>query len=285
MRGSEPSSAGSTVTISFGAGAPSVSVESVSRRYQQIRAGRTRRLFAVFGGIESDAGPIEEEDDDDDDDVLAESDDDLGERKPGDRELALADVSLRLSGPGCVSFVGPANSGKSVLLRVMAGVTPPDSGRVVVTGLLAPVLESLVNLLPRQGRAERGVQVLAALTRLPVRDVRRRLPDIFGFLGEPQFAQSSLSSVSSRRRRELLFATMLSLDADIVLVDCPIPPGALGERCRERLLELKERGALVVIAAATGDDAGWIADRVLYMRRGRVFRESGESSSGSAFSG
>jgi ABC-type polysaccharide/polyol phosphate transport system ATPase subunit len=271
MHGSDASPDGPALELWLDGGErPSILVECVSRRYAPPRAGRTRKLFAIFGGVESDIGPIEEEEDDEDDDTFADLDDVAEERPPADRDLALDAISLRLSGGGCVAFVGPSGAGKSVLLRLVAGVTPPDSGRVTVHGLVAPILTSLVPLIPRQGRAHRGVRVLASLARLPRAEVRDRLGDIFAFLGDARLAQASLSNFSTRRKRELLFATMLTMDSDIVLVDCPLPPGELGERCRSRLVELRDRGALVIIAARRADDVSWIADHVVEMRGGRL---------------
>jgi ABC-type polysaccharide/polyol phosphate transport system ATPase subunit len=259
---------GVAVEVALGEGAgPAISVESVSRRYERLRFVRTRRLFAVFGGIETDVGGIDEEDEDDD--VDAEAGEEV-EARVVDRTLALNAATLRLTGAGCVAFVGPPRSGKSVLMRTIAGLAPPSAGRVVVEGLLVPVFGSLAVLFPREAKTRRALPVLAALLRLPVSEVRSRLPQILEFLGDDEAGNLPISSFSAKRRQELLFATMLSLDPDIILVDCPFPPGAFGERCRERLCELKDGGTLVVVAAGDVEGVAWIADHVVYMKQGRI---------------
>jgi tungstate transport system ATP-binding protein len=258
--------------IELGDDLPLVSVEAVSRRYAQLTIGRTRRVFSKLGGIEGDPGSLDDDDDDDDDDGGF---DDLEEVQTivTDGTLALDAMSLRISGGGCVALVGPPGAGKSILLRTIAGLTPPGSGRVVVKGLVAPILASLSVLLPRQGRLGTALPVLAALLHLPRRQVRERLPQTFAFLGDPEAGAVLVSGLPTRRRQDLLFAAMLSLDPDIVLVDCKLPTGAFGQRCRDRLLELKDAGTLILISARKREEAAWIADRVVYMNEGRLVGE------------
>ncbi|MEV3926031.1 thiol reductant ABC exporter subunit CydD [Actinomadura coerulea] len=62
-------------------------------------------------------------------------------RYPGAAEAALDRVSLRV-GPGeRVAVTGPSGAGKSTLLLVLAGLVPPDSGRVLVDGVDLAELE------------------------------------------------------------------------------------------------------------------------------------------------
>ena len=278
MRGSSPASGGDrpVVEVVFGAGdGPSIAMESVSRHYERLRVGRTRRMFAVFGGIEGGVGPMDEEEDDDDGDDGFEADEDEAESVAVDGTVALDAVSLRVSGAGCLGVVGPPGSGKSVLARTVAGITPPSSGRVVVHGSLGPILAPAAGFLGRQGRLSRRLPMLAAVLRLPVRDVRRRLPEIFDFLGDPDAGKLPISSLSTKRRLDIVFALVLSLDLDIVVVDCPLPAGAYGERCRSRLRDLKNEGTLVLVTAQAPDGVAWIADRMIEMKQGRIVSEHG----------
>jgi tungstate transport system ATP-binding protein len=262
------------LTLAPGEDAPLVSLESVSRRYAPLIVGRTRRAFSRFGGIEGDPGSLEDDDDDDDDDGAGfDEPEEEDQAIVIDGTLALDAVSLRISGGGCVALVGPPGAGKSVLLRTIAGLTPPDSGCVVVKGLVVPILSSLTALLPRQGRLRAALPVLATLLHLPTRQVRQRLPQIFAFLGDPEAGAVLVSGLPTRRRQDLLLAGMLSLDPDIVLLDCKLPSGSFGQRCRDRLLELRDSGALILISARRLEEAAWIADRVVYMNEGRLVGE------------
>lgn len=263
----EPSGPPIEVVLGGGDG-PSIAIEDVRRQYEGIRVGRVKRVFATLGGLDVHEALVDDDDDEDDDasDDFADEDDATELHEKGS---ALAGVSLRVAGSGCLGVVGPPGSGKSVLLRTIAGLAPPDAGQVVVDGVVAPILPSVVALLPPRGKLARALPVTAASVRLAPRLVRQRLPEIFELLGEPGYAKLPMSAVKNRRR-ELVYATMLAIDSDIVLVDLPTPRGAFGERCREQLLERARSGTLVVITAQAAEQVAWIADAYVTMQRGRV---------------
>lgn len=50
------------------------------------------------------------------------------------QRVALSDVSLEVGAGECVAVVGVSGSGKSTLARILAGLTPPTLGRVLVDG-------------------------------------------------------------------------------------------------------------------------------------------------------
>nr|WP_185033927.1 thiol reductant ABC exporter subunit CydD [Actinomadura coerulea] len=62
-------------------------------------------------------------------------------RYPGAAEAALDRVSLRVRPGERVAVTGPSGAGKSTLLLVLAGLVPPDSGRVLVDGVDLAELE------------------------------------------------------------------------------------------------------------------------------------------------
>lgn len=256
------------VTVVFDdLGIPSVSVEAVSRVYAPPRRGRLHRVFSVFGGVGVDPGLVDDDEDDDDDDSVLDEDESVS---AGETRVALEDVTLRVAGGGCVALVGPSGSGKSVLLREIAGVAPPSSGRIVVTGRVAPLIRSLLQVVPRYGSVRKALPLAAHFVRLPIADARARLPEILELAGEPGLADAQIGAVSPKRRLNLLFALMLSLDPDILVVDGPLPPGQAGTRFRDRILELKQAGALVLVADRTVDGVRWVADEVVYLDGGRL---------------
>jgi len=61
--------------------------------------------------------------------------DDVGFTSPASGEQVLKGVSLRLLGGDCVALIGPSGSGKSILGRIIAGVSPPSEGLALLDGL------------------------------------------------------------------------------------------------------------------------------------------------------
>jgi iron(III) transport system ATP-binding protein len=51
------------------------------------------------------------------------------------RFIALADISLTITGGEFVCFLGPSGCGKTTLLRIIAGLDAPDSGQIIQNGV------------------------------------------------------------------------------------------------------------------------------------------------------
>jgi lipopolysaccharide transport system ATP-binding protein len=246
---------------------PAISVQKVTCRFEPVRVRRIESLFAVLGGIVPGEFSQDLEDD---------LEEDEEPREPAARStFVLTDVSFEAAGPGaCVAVVGPALSGKSLLMRVLAGLTPPTSGQVVIHGRVAPALLGTLRLFPRYGRVKRTLPSLAALLGIHPRVARSRFPEIADFAGGEEIGKRHVSLVSKPERWGLTLGLALHADADIVLVD-PVPSdGRLGDMCRERLLELKRAGALIVLTSRTVESISWIADRVIHLDNGSVVADT-----------
>jgi ABC-type polysaccharide/polyol phosphate transport system ATPase subunit len=274
MHVSEPLVDPGAVVIAFdGADVPSVAVETLIRSYAAHEMGLLRRFFSIFGGIEPGGVFVEEDDDDDVDvDVDPFDDEDRDEEPLLEGKVALDGVSLHVSGPGCVALVGPTGCGKSLLLRAIAGLTPPSHGRIVVRGTVAPAFGSLVRLFPRTGKVRAAVPVLASYVGMSPRRARRALPRISELLDDPDLGGRWNAQVAAVTRHHLVLATLLALDPQILLLDMPLPSGAVGERCRGLIRELKQSGGLVLVSGRSASDVEWIADRVVTMERGQLLR-------------
>lgn len=243
--------------------APAISVQDVTCRFEPVRVRRVESLFALLGGlVPGDVGQ----------DLEDELEEDEEPSEPVSRtEFVLGDVSFEVAGRGtCVAVVGPALSGKSLLMRVLAGLMPPTSGQVVIHGRVAPALRGSLRLFPRYGRVKGTLPSFAALLGIHPRVARSRLREIADFVGDDQIGKRHVRLVSKSEKWGLALALALHADADVVLVD-PVPStGRLADACRRRLLELKRDGALIVLTARTAEAVSWIADRAIHLENGSL---------------
>lgn len=245
---------------------PYISVENVSRRYEPVRVRRIEYVFAVLGGIVPGEGAGFEDEEED----LLEEDDEEVEGVSRTR-VALDDVSFEAAGGSCVALIGPARAGKSVLMRIIAGLAPPTNGRVVVHGRVAAALDSSVRLFPRGVRKMgAGLPIFAGFHGIPPRIARKHLQEVVDFLDWPDLRKEYISLVTRKHRRSLMLTLALHVDADIVLIDGAIPVGAKTVDWQERMLELKRTGVLLIVTGRDVESVSWIADRALHMKRGVI---------------
>lgn len=252
-----------------------VVLDDVWKRYPPAREPHPlSRILARLGGVELDGGiPM---DDLDEDDEFEEEFEEEPAQSEGAALDALRGVSLSIEAGACLGLVGPTGAGKSVLLRLIAGLAPPTAGRVVVRGTVAPALTSIARLVPARLGVPKTILALAMMTRLSRSDAKRRLPEIFELAGLPNAGVPGTSLTPPQMRR-ILLAMMLSVEADVVLVDVPLEPGRSHDRFVERIHERNQAGATIVIAAENEDELAGLAEQFVYLEDGRIVHDDGET--------
>jgi energy-coupling factor transporter ATP-binding protein EcfA2 len=191
---------------------------------------------------------------------------------------AVQDLELDLREGECVGIAGPNGAGKSTLLALAAGVHEPQAG--AVERLAGPGRQRAFLLFQMPERlffAETVAEELAfGLERLGLdREEReRRSRGALARVGLPPdaFLPRAPLSLSAGEMRRVAFAIMISLDAELVLLD--EPTSCLDSAGRELLAgiiaEQTSRGHAVMIAS---HDVGFlvrVCDRIAWVRRGRL---------------
>jgi ABC-type polysaccharide/polyol phosphate transport system ATPase subunit len=244
-----------------------LSVEGVSRVYEPMGPQRITRFFSRLGGVSPDDFFFGPDDDDDDEELIDDEFEEEVSREPG---VAIDDVSFEAEAGTCVSLMGPERAGKSVLLKVIAGALSPTKGRVVTRGRVAPALDDAIAVMPKMTSLRSALPVVAGILHVAPRDVRSRVDEILDFADASDSAGTRAGYVPTKRRREVLLATMLLVQAEIIVIDTALPRGPLAEKYREKILGRRAEGALVLMGSQNLKAVWELPDRVLHMRQGRI---------------
>ena len=195
----------------------------------------------------------------------------------GKQVTAVAGLSLRLA-PGVVGLIGHNGAGKTTLMQMIATLTKPSSGRILLDGVdivaKPETMRRRLGYLPQDFGVYRNVSALEFMQYFAalkgVRDPARirRLLELVNLHDQ---AQRQASTFSGGMLRRLGIAQALLNDPDVLVVDEPTAGLDPEERLRFRNL-LAELGfnKLVIISTHIVSDVESIAGQLAIMRKGRL---------------
>jgi len=220
---------------------PVIELDGISKRYWQIKERSLLRTLIPLGG-------------------------------PNRTELwALRDADLRIDRGETVGVIGHNGAGKSTLLRLLAGVTRPTAGTMVVRGRIAPLLSVGVGFhLEMTGR--QNVLVNGLLLGLTRGEIKARFDDIVEFSGLAEFIDTPVKFYSTGMFMRLGFSVAVQVDPDVLIVDEVLAVGdmAFQLRCLDRMRDLQRAGTTIVFVSHHMHAVHLLCPRTLVLHHGRV---------------
>ncbi|MDP2882910.1 MAG: ATP-binding cassette domain-containing protein [Azonexus sp.] len=202
----------------------------------------------------------------------------------GDSEV-VAGLSFAVEPGTCFGLLGPNGAGKTTTLRLCLGLTGPDSGDIVLNGLVIPedaqaararigVVPQFDNLDPDFTCAE-NLLVFGRYFGLKDADIRAKIPQLLDFAGLSSKAGARLSTLSGGMKRRLTLARAMVNDPDIIFLDEPTT--GLDPQARhliwERLKQLKSAGKTLILTTHFMDEAERLCDTLIVIDHGRKIAE------------
>jgi ABC-type polysaccharide/polyol phosphate transport system ATPase subunit len=142
----------------------------------------------------------------------------LGTRRSADTFWALEDVSFEAERGSSLGIIGRNGAGKSTILKLLAGITAPTRGRIVIEGRLAALIEVGSGFHPELTGRE-NVFLSGAILGMRRREIAAKLDGIVEFAGVAKFIDSPVKWYSSGMYVRLGFAIAAHLQPDVLLVD------------------------------------------------------------------
>src|SRR5512136_2299165 len=195
-------------------------------------------------------------------------------------------VSVEVHSGEVVGLLGPNGAGKTTTFYMTVGLTPPDSGRVLLNG--ADVTDDPmyirarkgIGYLPQEPSIFRGLTVeqniLAILETMSMGAAARRvrLRDLLAELGLTPLGRAPAYTLSGGERRRVEITRALVVSPKFILLDEPfagIDPIAVAD-IQKIIFHLKERGIGVLVTDHNVRETLRITDRAYIVHDGVIFR-------------
>jgi lipopolysaccharide transport system ATP-binding protein len=196
-------------------------------------------------------------------------------RDEGDTTVwALQDVSFAVRPGEAVGIVGRNGAGKSTLLRILSRITEPTTGRVLIHGRVASLLEVGTGFHPELTGRE-NVFLNGAILGMNRREVQRKFDDIVAFAEVERFVDTPLKHYSSGMYLRLAFSVAAHLEAEILIVDEVLAVGDLGfqVKCLERMGSVSREGRTVLFVSHNLQAIQRLTARSLLIDQGRCLSD------------
>jgi ABC-type polysaccharide/polyol phosphate transport system ATPase subunit len=184
---------------------------------------------------------------------------------------ALDDVSFSVRKGEFFGIVGRNGSGKSTMLKCMAGIYRTDRGRIGIAGRLSTFIELGVGFNPDLA-AEDNIVINGVMLGLSPREARRRADAVIDFAGLHEFTELKLKNYSSGMMVRLAFSVMVQVDADVLLIDEVLAVGdaAFQQKCYDEFARIRDQGKTVLLVTHAMSAVERFCDRALLLERGRI---------------
>ena len=200
----------------------------------------------------------------------------LRDLRPDDTFQALKGVSFDVREGKTFGIVGRNGSGKSTMLKLIAGIGQPTAGSVTVAGRISALIELGAGFHPEISGRD-NVYINGMMLGLTKREVSARFDEIVEFAELEDFIDAPVKTYSSGMYMRLGFAVAVHVDPEVLLVDEVLAVGdeAFTHKCLDKFSEFRRKGRTVLLVTHSLDLVTTFCDEVLWLDDGRV-REQGD---------
>jgi putrescine transport system ATP-binding protein len=198
------------------------------------------------------------------------------------RTAAVADVSVEIGAGEFFALLGPSGCGKTTLLRMIAGLETPNSGRILIGGV------DMAGVPPWQRPVNTVFQSYALFPHMTVagniafglkqdglagREIKARVAEMLDLVQLTGYADRKPAQLSGGQRQRVALARSLAKRPKALLLDEPL--AALDRKLRDQmqveLAALQQRlGISFIFVTHDQDEAMALAHRIAVMRDGRI---------------
>ena len=199
--------------------------------------------------------------------------------KTYDKFVAVDDLSLAIEKGSVYGLLGPNGAGKTSSLRMMIGITLPDTGDVIVFGekFRREHLDRIGYLPEERGLYKKmklldQVVFLAQLKGVPETEARRRATQWFERLNLTSWMSKKVEELSKGMQQKVQFIAGILHDPEFIILDEPFSglDPANADELKNILHELRKAGKTILFSTHRMDQVEKLCDAICLIDHGRA---------------
>lgn len=188
---------------------------------------------------------------------------------------ALKDISFDIQRGESWALIGKNGCGKSTLLKVISGIYKPTSGKVIVRGTIAPLIE-LGAGFDMELTARENIFLNGAVLGHSRKVMEQHFDEIVEFSELKDFIDVPIKNFSSGMIARLGFSIATIVRADIIIIDEILAVGdyAFQQKCYKRMEDMMSRGTTVIFVSHDNEQVRKMCKKAVWLDFGKI-REIG----------
>lgn len=185
--------------------------------------------------------------------------------------VAVDDVSFQVNKGDVFGLVGTNGSGKSTMLKVVAGVLEPSKGSCTVNGSISPLIE-LGAGFDFELTARENIYLNGALLGHSKKFLDEQLDEIIEFAELRDFMEMPIKNYSSGMVARIAFAIATITEPDLLIVDEVLSVGdfLFQQKCEGRINNMIKHGTTVLIVSHSTDQVERLCNRALWIEKSHL---------------
>lgn len=207
-------------------------------------------------------------------------------KKFGDLQV-LKGIDLHIRKGEIVSIVGPSGAGKTTLLQIIGTLDKPDTGKVIINGILTNGLSNdklsdfrnqqigfvfqFHQLLPEFSAIE-NIMIPALIAKKSEKDAKKQAEELLAFMQLTDRARHKPNELSGGEKQRIAVARALINNPSVILAD--EPSGSLDTQNKAELhqlfFNLREQFGQTFVIVTHDESLASITDRTIKMKDGML---------------
>lgn len=184
---------------------------------------------------------------------------------------ALENISFSLDEGDRLGLYGHNGSGKSSLLRVVAGIYPPSKGVVQINGNLSSMVDIGWGTDPEATGLD-NIKQFALARGIHPKVVAKSVPEIVEFSGLGAFINLPLRTYSAGMYARLMFSVATAFNVEVLVLDEWLGAGDADfvEKAEERMKTMVDSAKIVVFASHNIRQLKDVCNKIMHLEAGKV---------------